>query len=153
LVLIGKAAEIRPAVKKYAETMDERKISEPGFGHLQDNGSLFFSEVRLNGGIMRARLLVILSLLLLVTAGISAAEQTPLLATWPTVNQTSITFSYGGYLWTVPRTGGEARQLTTGGHETTPLYSPDGKWLAFTGQYDGNADVYVMPAKVASRNA
>ncbi|HWT87934.1 MAG TPA: protease, partial [Candidatus Angelobacter sp.] len=96
---------------------------------------------------MRARLLVILSLLLLVTAGISAAEQTPLLATWPTVNQTSITFSYGGYLWTVPRSGGEARQLTTGGHETTPLYSPDGKWLAFTGQYDGNADVYVMPAE------
>src|SRR2546430_704437 len=99
------------------------------------------------GGIMRARLLVILSLLLLVMAGISAAEETPLLATWPTVNQTSITFSYGGYLWTVPRSGGEARQLTTGGHETTPLYSPDGKWLAFTGQYDGNADVYVIPAE------
>ena len=95
---------------------------------------------------MRARLLVILSLLLLVTAGISAAEGTPLLATWPTVNQTSITFSYGGYLWTVPRGGGEARQLTTGGHETTPFYSPDGKWIAFTGQYDGNADVYVIPA-------
>ena len=96
---------------------------------------------------MRARLFVILSLLLLVTAGVSVAEETPLLATWPTVNQTSITFSYGGYLWTVPRSGGEARQLTTGGHETTPYYSPDGKWIAFTGQYDGNADVYVIPAE------
>jgi len=96
---------------------------------------------------MRARLLVSLSLLLLVMASISVAEETPLLATWPTVNQTSITFSHGGYLWTVSRGGGEARQLTTGGHETTPFYSPDGKWIAFTGEYDGNVDVYVIPAE------
>jgi len=96
---------------------------------------------------MRARLLVSLSLLLLVMASISVAEETPLLATWPTVNQTSITFSHGGYLWTVPRGGGEARQLTTGGHETTPFYSPDGKWIAFTGEYDGNVDAYVIPAE------
>src|SRR6476659_6570682 len=95
---------------------------------------------------MRVRFLVILSLLLLVTAGISAAEETPLLATWPTVNQTSITFSYGGYLWTVSRGVGEARQLTKGCPETTPFYYPDGKLFAFTGQYDGNADVYVIPA-------
>ncbi len=94
---------------------------------------------------MRARLLVILSLLFLVTVGISAAEETPLLATWPTVNQTSIAFSYGGYLWTVPRTGGEARQLTTGGHETTPLYSPDGKWLASGRQ---KSSIHVRPAVV-----
>jgi tricorn protease len=96
---------------------------------------------------MRARVVLILSLLIVASAGISAAEETPLLATWPTVNQTSITFSYGGYLWTVPRSGGEARQLTTGGHETTPFYSPDGKWIAFTGEYDGNVDAYVMPAE------
>jgi len=57
----------------------------------------------------------------------------PLLATLPTVNQTNIVFSYGGYLWTVPRSGGEARQLTTGGHETSPFFSPDGKWIAFMG--------------------
>ncbi len=96
---------------------------------------------------MRASLLVILSLLGLVVAGVSTAEETPLLATWPTVNETSVTFSYGGYLWAVPRGGGEARQLTTGGHETTPFYSPDGKWIAFTGEYDGNVDAYVMPAE------
>ncbi len=93
-----------------------------------------------------ARLLV-LSLLMVFAAGFAGAQETPLLATWPTVNQTNITFVYGGYLWTVPRDGGEARQLTTGGHETTPFYSPDGKWIAFTGEYDGNVDAYVMPAE------
>ncbi|HLK04549.1 MAG TPA: PDZ domain-containing protein [Candidatus Acidoferrum sp.] len=95
---------------------------------------------------MRARVALLLSLLFLATATLALADDAPLLATWPTVNKTDITFSYGGYLWTVPRSGGEARQLTTGGHETTPFYSPDGKWIAFTGQYDGNADVYVIPA-------
>ncbi|HYM34870.1 MAG TPA: hypothetical protein VET48_05695, partial [Steroidobacteraceae bacterium] len=95
---------------------------------------------------MRFRFALVLSFFLLVTVSIVAAEDAPLLATWPTVNKTDIAFSYGGYLWTVPRGGGEARQLTTGGHETTPFYSPDGKWIAFTGEYDGNVDAYVMPA-------
>lgn len=69
-----------------------------------------------------------------------------MLAMWPTVSQTTIVFSYGGYLWSVSRGGGEARQLTTGGHEGRPYFSPDGKWIAFTGEYDGNIDAYVMPA-------
>jgi tricorn protease len=96
---------------------------------------------------MRVRIAFALSLLVILAIGVATAQETPLLATWPTVNQTNITFSYGGYLWTVPRSGGEARQLTTGGHETTPHYSPDGKWIAFTGEYDGNVDAYVMPAE------
>jgi tricorn protease len=96
---------------------------------------------------MRVRLCWAFVLILTLFAGLSiAAEQSPLLATWPTMNQTHVVFIYGGYLWSVPREGGEARQLTTGGHETNPLFSPDGKWIAFTGQYDGNADVFVMPA-------
>jgi tricorn protease len=76
-----------------------------------------------------------------------AAEQTPLLAQEPTLSKTTIVFSYGGYLWSVPREGGEARQITTGGHEQFPVFSPDGKWIAFTGQYDGNTDVFVVPAE------
>ncbi|HKF25612.1 MAG TPA: PDZ domain-containing protein [Candidatus Acidoferrum sp.] len=89
----------------------------------------------------------VLSLMLLVAAGAaSAADDSPLLATFPTMNKTDVVFAYGGYLWTVPRTGGEARQLTTGGHESSPHFSPDGNWIAFTGSYDGNADVFVMPA-------
>src|ERR1700694_4654814 len=96
---------------------------------------------------MRVRLCCVFVLILALIVGVSsAAEQSPLLATWPTMNQPHIVFLYGGYLWSVPREGGEARQLTTGGHETNPVFSPDGKWIAFTGQYDGNADVFVMPA-------
>src|SRR5436190_11752932 len=76
-----------------------------------------------------------------------AADDAVLLVRSPTVNRTNIVCVYGGYLWTVPRSGGEARQLTTGGHENLPIFSPDGNWIAFTGQYDGNVDVYVMPAE------
>jgi tricorn protease len=84
---------------------------------------------------------------LLFLAGTAVAQETPLLVQSPTLSATQVVFVYGGYLWTVPRDGGAARQLTTGGHESSPFFSPDGKWLAFTGQYDGNADVYVMPSE------
>jgi tricorn protease len=83
----------------------------------------------------------------LAFAGLAAAEEAPLLAHSPTLSRTQIVFVYGGYLWSMPREGGEARQLTTGGHEGLPVFSPDGKWIAFTGQYDGNIDAYVMPAE------
>jgi len=95
---------------------------------------------------MRFRLSIVIACLLVFSGIAMAAEDAPLLATWPTMSKTEIVFLYGGYLWSVPRDGGEARQLTTGGHETNPVFSPDGKWIAFTGEYDGNADVYVMPA-------
>ncbi|HET7258286.1 MAG TPA: PDZ domain-containing protein [Candidatus Acidoferrum sp.] len=99
---------------------------------------------------MRIRISAIagaLFLALLFTARQStAAEEAPLLVQAPTMNETQIVFAYGGYLWSVPRQGGDARQLTTGGHERGPKFSPDGKWIAFTGQYDGNIDAYVMPA-------
>lgn len=63
----------------------------------------------------------------------------------PTVSATEIAFSYAGDLWVVPRAGGDARRLTTGpGRETRPYFSPDGKWIAFTGDYDGNVDAYVV---------
>ena len=67
---------------------------------------------------------------------------------FPALSQDSIAFVYAADIWTVPRTGGLARQLTTdAGVEWLPRFSPDGKWLAFTGEYDGNRDVYVMPAE------
>src|SRR5262249_51879113 len=59
----------------------------------------------------------------------------------------SIAFTYAGDLYTVPSAGGVARRLTNhDGFEMFPRFSPDGKWIAFTGQYDGNTEVYVMPA-------
>jgi tricorn protease len=64
----------------------------------------------------------------------------------PTVSKTQIAFSYGGDLWVVDRKGGEARRLTSDiGIEIDPVFSPDGSMIAFTGEYDGNEDVYVMP--------
>lgn len=60
----------------------------------------------------------------------------------------SIVFSYDGDLWTVPVNGGMALRLTgMDGNETNPLYSPDGKWIAFTATQDGNPNVYVMPSE------
>ena len=102
---------------------------------------------------MRVRMLLVAVLMLLagfapvLANAANAAEDAPLLATSPAMSKTQIVFVFGGYLWTVPRQGGVARQLTTGGHEKSPCFSPDGKWLAFSGQYDGNEDVYVMPAE------
>ena len=97
---------------------------------------------------MRAHFGRLLGLALLVMASVApAAEQKTPLAQQPSLSKTSIAFQYGGYVWTVPREGGEARQLTTGGHEAAPIFSPDGTQIAFTAQYDGNTDVYVMPAE------
>jgi tricorn protease len=96
---------------------------------------------------MRVRMMWLLGMLLGLASFAGAAEESPLLVHSPTLSQTQIVFVYGGYLWAVPRGGGDARQLTTGGHEGLPVFSPDGKWIAFTGQYDGNIDAYVMPAE------
>jgi len=97
---------------------------------------------------MLTRLSLLAAALLLGWAGSAyAAEETPLLVHDPTLSRTQIVFVYGGYLWSVPREGGEARQLTTGGHEGSPVFSPDGNSIAFTGQYDGNVDAFVMPAE------
>jgi tricorn protease len=96
---------------------------------------------------MRLRTLILAAILFTFAKSAFAADDTVLLARSPTVNRTNVVFAYGGYLWTVPRAGGEARQLTTGGHEGLPVFSPDGNWIAFTGQYDGNVDVFIMPAE------
>lgn len=76
----------------------------------------------------------------------AAAASSPLLLRKPTISRTQIAFSYGGDLWIVDRNGGEARRLTSDvGIETDPLFSPNGSLIAFTGEYDGNEDVYVIP--------
>src|SRR5262249_12287704 len=76
-----------------------------------------------------------------------ADENHPLLLRQPTVNAKQIVFVYGGDLWSVAKEGGAARRLTAGnGMAARPLFAPDGSDIAFTGTYDGNADVYVIPA-------
>ena len=92
----------------------------------------------------------VLAAFVVVSAMLSAAQaQTPpVLAQQPTLSATEIVFVFAGDLWSVPRAGGEARRLTTGpGVESNPIFSPDGKSIAFTGQYDGNVDVFVIPSQ------
>ena len=85
--------------------------------------------------------------LILIATSFAAAQENPLLMRTPTLNKTNIVFSYAGDLWTVARNGGEASRLTTGvGREFNPLFSPNGEWIAFTGEYDGNVDVYIVHA-------
>lgn len=67
---------------------------------------------------------------------------------FPTTNGQAIVFCYAGELYTAPRDGGIARRLTSGpGYSSFPHFSPDGSQIAFTSQYDGNTEVYVMPAE------
>lgn len=64
----------------------------------------------------------------------------------PTISAEHIVFRYADDLWRVGIDGGEATRLTSSpGRESAPQLSPDGKWVAFSGQYEGNTDVYVMP--------
>ena len=66
---------------------------------------------------------------------------------FPATNGTEVVFSYAGDLFTAPLSGGEARRLTSHiGYEMFAHYSPDGKTIAFTGEYDGNREVYIIPA-------
>ena len=88
-----------------------------------------------------------LSLISLFVPAVSAQSDPPLLLRFPTVSKTQIVFNYGGHLWIVSREGGDARRLTSGiGVETVPSFSPDGTMIAFTGEYDGNKDVFVVAA-------
>src|SRR2546422_9649641 len=81
------------------------------------------------------------------SAGVSADSSPALLLQKPTLSPTHIAFVYAGDLWIVPRAGGDAQRLTSGaGVETNPVFSPDGSTIAFTGEYDGNTDVYTVPA-------
>lgn len=82
----------------------------------------------------------------LLLCGYAYADKARLLR-FPATNGKDVTFSYAGDLYTVPITGGEAKRLTSHvGYEMFPKYSPDGKSIAFTGQYDGNTEVFLIPA-------
>ena len=91
---------------------------------------------------------LILSIFVLAGAPVllSAAGEARLLR-FPATYGKEIVFSFAGDLYKVPAAGGEAQRLTSHvGYEMFPRFSPDGKTIAFTGQYDGNTEVYTMPA-------
>ena len=91
---------------------------------------------------MRSLLAAVLCLAPSVT---TLTAQTRLLRS-PTVSATQIAFTYANNIWITERAGGNARRITSGGNESNPKLSPDGKWIAFTGDYSGNSDVYVVAA-------
>src|SRR5215218_7656356 len=89
---------------------------------------------------------LLLTALLFAIACVGQAQTIePSLLQKPTLSRTQIVFVYAGDLWIAGREGGTASRLTTGaGVETDPKFSPDGSLIAFTGEYDGNVDVYVV---------
>ncbi len=81
---------------------------------------------------------------LLATFG---SAQTKLLR-FPDIHGDRVAFCYAGDLWLAPSGGGTATRLTAHpGQELFPKFSPDGAWIAFTGQYDGDEQVYVVPSQ------
>ncbi len=84
------------------------------------------------------------------TAGLSSAQETQegRLLRFPDIYKDKIAFMYGGDIWLASSSGGTARRITSHpGRELFPKFSPDGRWLAFTGKYDGNFNVYVMSSE------
>src|ERR1700753_2306310 len=80
-----------------------------------------------------------------IAAAAPPAEQHHILQR-PALTQDTIVFGYAGDLWSVPRGGGHANRLTIGvGIETSPVISSDGQTVAFSGEYDGNTDVFTIP--------
>ncbi len=65
---------------------------------------------------------------------------------YPDVSKSQIVFSYAGDIWIVSKAGGMATKLSSpAGSEIMPKFSPDGKTIAFSGNYNGNVDVYTIP--------
>src|SRR6478736_3993845 len=89
----------------------------------------------------------VLLLLLAPAANAQATDHGTRLLRTPTVSATQIAFAYANNIWTVARSGGSARRVTSfQGQTSNPHFSPDGKWIAFSGEYAGNLDVYVVAA-------
>ena len=88
-----------------------------------------------------------LSLLAAGTLTAAQADEARLLR-FPTTNGTEVVFTFGGDLYKAPLQGGQAVRLTSHvGYELFARFSPDGKSVAFTGEYDGNREVYVLPTE------
>jgi tricorn protease len=101
----------------------------------------------MNFKIFTMKRILILGIFMLFNFYVKAETEARLLR-FPTINQTDVVFTYAGDLYTVPHQGGIARKLTSHvGLEVFPKFSPDGTQVAFTGQYDGNTEVFIMPAR------
>jgi len=88
---------------------------------------------------------IVIALVLLPSVAVNATATDRPLMRFPDVSENTVVFVYGEDIWSVPIRGGAATRLTiSDGEERFPKFSPDGSLIAFTGEYDGNDDVYVM---------
>jgi tricorn protease len=95
---------------------------------------------------IRTSTLFFATLVALLLTSSASAQDTRFLRQ-PSVGPDGIAFVHANDIWVVGRSGGAAVRLTSAdGAETDPAFSPDGRWIAFTGEYGGNADVYVVDA-------
>src|SRR5678815_2593151 len=79
---------------------------------------------------------------------VSAQNITDTRLLWqPTISKNAVAFIYAEDLWVANLDGSYPRRITVSeGSESNPVFSPDGSMIAFTGQYDGNTDVFIVPA-------
>src|SRR5947199_9779454 len=120
------------------------KSSQPLFS----DKPLFFDKTYKGALMISLRQWLVLFLIACSSLALAEEMQEGRLMRFPDIYKDKIVFMYGGDLWLASSTGGVARQIASHpGRELFPKFSPDGKWLAFTGQYDGNFNVYVMPAE------
>jgi tricorn protease len=85
---------------------------------------------------------------LLFAPGLAASDEPAgtLLLRQPTLSREHLAFIYGGDVWVADRDGGHPLRLTAHASAYGPHFSPDGQWIAYSGTYAGNTDVYVIPA-------
>jgi tricorn protease len=95
---------------------------------------------------MRTLTCSLIGLVCLLVATAAWAGMDARMLRYPDVSDSQIAFVYAGDIWLVPKEGGTASRLSTPkGEERFPRFSPDGTEIAFTGNYDGNLDLYVIP--------
>src|ERR1700758_4234370 len=100
-----------------------------------------------NQVLLKRILFTALSGFLLAIPAVSPSSAQTKLLRFPDVRGDKVAFTYGGDLWVASTSGGLATRLTSHpGLELFAKFSPDGKWIAFTGQYDGDEQVYVIPS-------
>lgn len=85
---------------------------------------------------------------LVLTSAVAAAgmaQEAARLLRYPDIHRDQVVFTWGGDLWLAPAAGGDARRLTSHeGLEQFPKFSPDGRSIAFTGEYSGTTQVHVI---------
>src|SRR5207237_7858438 len=95
-----------------------------------------------------ARRCALAMLVIVVLSAPPAEASESILVRHPTISRDRIVFCYAGDLWSTARVGGDAVRLTAGvGEKCDPYFSPDGKWLALSGDYCSNPDLFIRPAE------